>query len=44
MNVTARRQTVPALGGQLGIASAPGRGTTVSGTVPVAALAPALAG
>jgi signal transduction histidine kinase len=32
-----------AVGGQLGIASAPGRGTTISGTVPVAALAPALA-
>ena len=32
-----------AAGGQLGIASAPGRGTTISGTVPVTALAPALA-
>jgi signal transduction histidine kinase len=32
-----------AVGGQLAIASAPGRGTTISGTVPVAALAPALA-
>ena len=32
-----------AVGGQLGIASAPGRGTTISGTVPVIALAPALA-
>ena len=31
------------VGGQLGIASAPGRGTTISGTVPVTALAPALA-
>ena len=29
--------------GKLAIASAPGRGTTISGTVPVAALAPALA-
>jgi signal transduction histidine kinase len=33
-----------AVGGQLGIVSAPGRGTTISGTVPVAALAPVLAG
>jgi signal transduction histidine kinase len=32
-----------AAGGQLGIASAPGRGTTISGTVPVTTLAPALA-
>jgi signal transduction histidine kinase len=33
-----------AVGGQLLVASAPGRGTTVSGTVPVSALVPAMAG
>ena len=33
-----------AVGGQLRVASAPGRGTTVSGTVPVTALVPAMAG
>ena len=33
-----------AVGGQLLVVSAPGRGTTVSGTVPVTALVPAMAG
>ncbi len=33
-----------AIGGQLRIASAPGHGTTISGTVPVTAPAPAMAG
>ncbi|MGN6795770.1 MAG: histidine kinase [Streptosporangiaceae bacterium] len=33
-----------AIGGQLHLESAPGQGTTVRGTVPVAALAPAMAG
>jgi signal transduction histidine kinase len=33
-----------AVGGQLQVTSAPGRGTTISGTVPVTALLPAMAG
>ncbi len=32
-----------AIGGQLQIASTPGHGTTISGIVPVTALAPAMA-